>query len=136
MYSFFCYDEDNSGGGNLWRRFNFEDGLTKFISSADVRDCFERHHVPYTQHRQASSMDIAQCFDENSEDGRLLVDFLTHVLRFKETAPAELQREVMEYLASSDCSEKTTDGRVVFNSDWDAMVVQKTQAEAPQETAI
>ena len=126
----------DSGRGNFRRRFDLGEALKTAVSSADVRGCFERHHVRFTQYKQASHLDITQCFDESSEDGRLLVDFLTHVLRFKETAPAELQREVMEYLASSDCSEKTTDGRVVFNSDWDAMVVQKAQAEAPQETAI
>ena len=117
----------DSGSGNFRRRYRDKlgDARRTTISSADVRGCFERHHVPFTQHKQASHVDITQCFDESSEDGRLVVDFLTHVVKLKETAPAELQREVMEYLASSDCSEKTTDGRVLFNNDWDAVVVQK-----------
>ena len=97
----------------------------KFLSSAHVRGCFERHQVPYTQHKQASHVDITKCFVEGSEEGGLVVDFLTHVLKFKETAPVELQEEVMAYMGGSECSEKTNDGRVLFNNDWDAVVVQK-----------
>ena len=114
MHYFF---PDNSGLCPFWGRFpNFQDRLVKFLSSADVRSCFDRHHVPYAQYHQASHVDITQCFDETSEDGRLLVDFLTQIFKFKETAPADLQREVMEYLASSDCSEKMSDGRVLHNN--------------------
>ena len=90
-----------------------------YINSGDVRSCFERHNVAYTQSSRAVRVDITKCFDEKSEVGGLLVDFLTHVMKFRETVPAELQREVMQSLASSDCSEKTSDGRVLFNSDWD-----------------
>ena len=116
---------DHSGFGNFRHHCFSKNYLVKFPTSVDVRSCFERHHVPFTQYTKASHVDITKCFDESSEDGRMVVDFLTHVLKFKETAPAELQREVMEYLASSDCSQKTSDGRVLFNSDWDAVVVQK-----------
>ena len=99
--------------------------MLKYVNSATIRSSLDRRGIPYTQHHQRSRVDITQCFDEASEDGRLLLDFLTHVLRFKETASEELQKEVMEYLASSNCSEKTSEGQVLFNNDWDAVVFGK-----------
>ena len=90
-----------------------------------MRSSLDRRGIPYAQYRQRSRVDITQCFDQASEDGRLLLDFLTQVLKFKETASEEFQKEVMEYLASSHCSERTSEGQVLFNNDWDAVVVGK-----------
>ncbi|XP_022080516.1 histamine N-methyltransferase-like [Acanthaster planci] len=116
---------DESGFWRLWNRFpHFQDNLMTFISTAHVRSSFDRRGIPYTQHHQRSRVEITQCFDETSEEGALVVDFLTHVLKFKETAPAELYKETMEYLGSSSCSEKSGDD-VFFNNDWDAVVVSK-----------
>ena len=56
----------------------------------------------------------------------MLLNYLTRVLRFKETASAALYKETLEYLASEDCSEKKGDD-VLFIHDWGAVVVCKPQ---------
>ena len=54
----------------------------------------------------------------------MLLNYLTRVLRFKETASAALYKETLEYLASEDCSEKSGDD-VFFANDWGAVVACK-----------
>ena len=54
----------------------------------------------------------------------MLLNYLTRVLRFKETASAALYKETLEYLASEDCSEKSGND-VFFTNDWGAVVVCK-----------
>ena len=69
-------------------------------------------------------MDITQCFDKTSEDGELLLEFLLHVTEFKKKATASQYQDVIELLASSECSKK--DGsRVIINVEWDAVIVTK-----------
>ena len=80
--------------------------------------------MPYTKRHQRSWLEITKCFDEASEEGVLLVDFLTHVAKFKETATEDQQKQLMEYLASSHCSEKDGE-RVLSNNDWDALIASK-----------
>ena len=48
-----------------------------------------------------------------SEDGRLLLDFYTHVDNFTKTASPETQAEVLQFLKSDRFSDKK-DGIAVF----------------------
>ena len=95
-----------------------------FISSADVRSSLDRRNIPYTQSHQKSRVEITKCLDETSKDGNLLVDFLIHIVKFKETASDAQYKEVMEYMLSGECSEKDGD-EVLFINDWDAVMVEK-----------
>ncbi|XP_038068305.1 histamine N-methyltransferase A-like [Patiria miniata] len=116
---------DDSGYWRLWNHFpSFQDSLMTFTNSSHIRGSLERRGIPCTQYHQRSRVEITQCFDEASEEGALVVDFLTHVIKLKETAPAQLYKEVIEYLGSDHCSEKSA-GDVLFNNDWDAVVVCK-----------
>ncbi|XP_071790298.1 histamine N-methyltransferase-like [Asterias amurensis] len=116
---------DDSGTWRLWNHFTgYQDHLVHFISSADVRSSFDRRNIPYTQSHQKSRVEITKCLDETSVEGNLLVDFLLHVVKFKETASDAQYKEVMEYMLSGDCSEKDGD-EVLFINDWDAVIIEK-----------
>ncbi|XP_038068304.1 histamine N-methyltransferase-like [Patiria miniata] len=96
------------------------------VTSRDLLNLLDRRGIPYTQHHQPTSCDITKCFDEASEEGSLLVDFLTQTVNFKETAAEDEQRSMMEYLASSDCSERKNDA-ILLIIGWDAVVIIKQQ---------
>ncbi|XP_038068314.1 histamine N-methyltransferase A-like [Patiria miniata] len=116
---------DDSGWWRFRNHFpSFQDSLVTFTNSSLIRGSLERRGIPCTLYHQRSRFEITQCFDEASEEGALLVDFLTHVIKLKETAPAQLYKEVIEYLGSDHCSEKSGDD-VLFNNYWDAVVVCK-----------
>ncbi|XP_038075164.1 histamine N-methyltransferase-like [Patiria miniata] len=113
---------------NGWNRF-----LDRFpelrrggceITSADIRNSLDRRGIPYLQYHQPNGLDVTKCFDETADEDSLLVDFLTHSVNFKETAPEDVQRSMMEYLASSDCS-KRENNTILLNIDWDAVVIIK-----------
>ncbi|XP_071785311.1 histamine N-methyltransferase-like [Asterias amurensis] len=116
---------DDSGFWRLWNHFpGYQDHLMHFISSADVRSSLDRRNISYTQSHQKSRVEITKCLDETSEDGNLLVDFLIHIVKFKETASDAQYKEVMEYMLSGECSEKDGD-EVLFINDWDAVMIEK-----------
>ena len=80
--------------------------------------------VPYVNYKQKSRVDITDSFEEGNENGRAKVDFLAHVVDFHNTASPELQKELMDYLGGPNCAERK-DGEVLFNNDWDAVIVTK-----------
>lgn len=52
----------------------------------------------YDIHTQEYSIDVTEVFDENSTNGNLLLDFLTHTENFRETADKQLVKETLELI--------------------------------------
>lgn len=78
----------------------------------------------YQSYKLSSQMDITECFTEGDEKGELLLDFLTEVLNFSETASPELKAVVMTLLRHSDCSVES-DGKVMFNNNLEVIVLDQ-----------
>ncbi|XP_072024614.1 histamine N-methyltransferase B-like [Amphiura filiformis] len=116
---------DESGNFRLWNRFKFfGDRLFIPSNSKHIREALSKQRIQFTIYKQKSWLDITDSFEEGNMDGQLKVDFLSNVLNFHTTASQELQREVLEYISGSDCSEHR-DGKVLFNNDWDAVIITK-----------
>lgn len=49
-------------------------------------------------HKQEYSFDVTEVFDEKSKDGSLLLDFLTRVKNFRETAPKDKVEESLQVI--------------------------------------
>ncbi|XP_022080183.1 histamine N-methyltransferase-like [Acanthaster planci] len=114
---------ETSGMYRLWHHFpSFQDALMKYVSSSDIRGYLTRRGIPYTEHHQSSRVDVTDCFDEASEAGGHVLDIMTHVVKLRETASAELLAEVMQSMAG--CSEKSGN-RFFITNNWDAAVVNK-----------
>ncbi|XP_072017845.1 histamine N-methyltransferase-like [Amphiura filiformis] len=116
---------DDSGVWRLRNRYKFfEDRLVRFINSEHIRQAFSKQKIPFTDYKQTARVDITDSFEEDSVDGQLKVDFIAQVMNFHTTASPALQRGLMEYLRGPDCSEHK-DGKVLFNNNWDAVIVTK-----------
>ncbi len=115
---------DQKGMNEFWNHMpgSSQQGQRHRCSSADMRSAFDRRNIPYIQSQYTSYVDISKCFDETSEDGNLLLDFLVQVSEFKKTATASQYKEMMEYLASSS---KKEGSKVFFSDVWDAAIVTK-----------
>ncbi|XP_063961021.1 histamine N-methyltransferase B-like [Lytechinus pictus] len=98
------------------QRYDSSDFLKQILSSLDI--AFEEHH-------HVNNLDIAHCFDEGSEEGTYLLDYLTQTSNFRGTVSPEHHKEVKDFMISDQCSEKKEDGAIVFTNDWDAIVIQK-----------
>ncbi|XP_022103965.1 histamine N-methyltransferase-like isoform X2 [Acanthaster planci] len=93
-------------------------------SSADVRNVLDHHGISYSQHHERFHVNITSCFDDASEEGSMVLDFLNHVTKFKESATEDLKQQVLERLASSECSETTGD-EILLNNDCDTIIISK-----------
>ena len=105
-------------------RFRVFRNGNNYINSGDIRRSLDRHGIPYEHYRQPTSINITKCFDEASEDGSLLLDFLVQVKSFNETAPVDLKRQVLDYLASSEFTEKSG-GETMVITGYDIIIVTK-----------
>ncbi|XP_022103963.1 histamine N-methyltransferase-like [Acanthaster planci] len=115
---------DDSGYFRYWDHFRPFHDKYNFISSADVRSILDRHTIPYSQQHQPSHVNITSCFDDASEEGSMVLDFLNHVTRFKESATEDLKQQVLERMASSECSETSGD-EILLNNDCDTIIISK-----------
>ncbi|XP_041472060.1 histamine N-methyltransferase B-like [Lytechinus variegatus] len=114
--------EARNASMKLWDRFppaqryDSSDFLKQILSSLDI--AFEEHH-------HVNNLDIAHCFDEGSEEGTYLLDYLTKTFDFRGTVSPEHYKEVKDFMVSDQCSEKKEDGAIMYTNDWDAIVIQK-----------
>eukprot|EP00057_Strongylocentrotus_purpuratus_P032196 XP_786900.1 PREDICTED: histamine N-methyltransferase A [Strongylocentrotus purpuratus] len=114
------------GFWRLWDRFTrFQDSVSRYLCTTHLRDSLSSLDIPFDESRQASCVDITSCFEEGSEDGELIIDFLSHTVDLRGSASPELYQEVVDYMGSDQCSERKEDGTILFNNDWDAVIVQK-----------
>uniref|UniRef100_A0A3B1J4T2 Histamine N-methyltransferase n=1 Tax=Astyanax mexicanus TaxID=7994 RepID=A0A3B1J4T2_ASTMX len=114
-----------SGWGRLWRTYKAElcnADISQCITTGDIRTFLDSKGISYQKHTLPSHMDITECFTEGDEKGELLLDFLTEVMDFSKSASPELKAGVLELLRHPDCS-KEVDGRIVFNNNLEAVVL-------------
>ncbi|XP_041455690.1 histamine N-methyltransferase B-like [Lytechinus variegatus] len=117
---------DVSGFWRLWDRFTrFQDSVSRYLCTTHIRDSLSSLGITFDESRQASRVDITSCFQEGSDDGELIVDFLSHTVDLRGSASPELYREVVNYMGSEKCAERKEDGSILFNNDWDATIIQK-----------
>nr|WAS27816.1 putative histidine methyltransferase-like protein [Patiria miniata] len=85
-------------------RFRFaQDDLNPLFSSRDLRDYFSGHSIPHAvcgQLNEHHDFDITAAFDDSSEEGALLLDFLSNVLNFRESVSSSVLEEFKAYLRS------------------------------------
>ncbi|XP_029461261.1 histamine N-methyltransferase [Rhinatrema bivittatum] len=115
-----------SGWAPLWKAYGNRfrvNNLCLYVTSSDIKDLLDEARAKYTYYDLPSEMDITECFVEGSETGLLLLDFLTEILNFSETAPLEIKADVMEMLKQSECSEQK-DGKTIFNNTLGVFIVE------------
>lgn len=116
----------NSGWGKLWRTYRAQlcnEEISQCVTTGDIKSILDSKGLRYHSYELPSQMDITECFMEDDEKGELLLDFLTEVLDFSGTASPELRAGVLELLRHPDCS-RQTDGKVIFNNNLEALVVE------------
>ncbi|XP_006004141.2 histamine N-methyltransferase-like [Latimeria chalumnae] len=116
---------DSSKLAQLWRKYGHQLNLTGVYycySCCDITHILEERNIPYQCFELKSDVEITDCFTDGNENGKLMVDFLTHSCNFDETAPSDLKAEVMQYLRSPDCiTEK--DGKIYFTNNISVLMV-------------
>ena len=68
---------------------------------------------------------ITSVFDEGSEEGAAILDFLSDVYRFRESVPDDMKSDFMKSLGSPDISSKMNDGSVLLDNNQEILIVQR-----------
>ncbi|XP_068187686.1 histamine N-methyltransferase-like [Antennarius striatus] len=90
----------------------------------DIKQYLDSKGVSYQSYLLPSEIDITECFTEGSEEGELMIDFLTEVLNFKKSAPPEIKAGVLELLQHPDCSVESN-GKIMFKCPSEMLVVEQ-----------
>ncbi|XP_072435810.1 histamine N-methyltransferase isoform X3 [Chiloscyllium punctatum] len=110
----------DGGYHSLWRKAG-----SRFLSSClflDVHKVLDEIRMKYHIYELSSIFDITECFIEGNENGELLLDFLTHIVDFRKTAPADLKAEVLQCLRQPQCS-REENGKILFNNNLHFIVI-------------
>ncbi|XP_071353093.1 histamine N-methyltransferase-like [Trachinotus anak] len=116
-----------SGWGKLWRTYRAQlcnTEISQCVTTGDIKSFLDSKGVSYQSYELPSQLDITECFTEGDEKGELLLDFLTEVLDFSNTASPELKAGVMELLRHPDCSVESN-GKVIFNNNLGVIVIDQ-----------
>ncbi|XP_038069667.1 histamine N-methyltransferase A-like [Patiria miniata] len=119
------------GFGRLWQHLRQTLGMTiDFFTSTDVEHACRNQNIPIAEIQTISiQCDISSCFhppQQLTQDGNILLDFLTHTVNFAQNAPAENRDDVLRFLGSEACSKTGPAGEVLFNG-FDAAVIIRKQ---------
>ncbi|XP_022087937.1 histamine N-methyltransferase A-like [Acanthaster planci] len=121
---------DDSGMGQLGKNDpRMHKTKDQHPTSFDIQVACASQGIPVAQELRINerfNINLCLCEPKDlSTDGRLLLDFLTHVANFVRDAPPDLQREVQECLANAKYSEKGDEGEVIFRADSKAFIIKK-----------
>ncbi|XP_076858356.1 histamine N-methyltransferase-like [Brachyhypopomus gauderio] len=118
-------DTGDGGFAGLWDAYGAHFGkrqLNQGITVENMKNFLDARGITYQSYKIPAYVDITKCFIPGDEKGQHVLDLLTEVKEFSKTAPPELREAVMTKLRSPDCSQEV-DGRILFNSTTEALVV-------------
>ncbi|XP_026151210.1 histamine N-methyltransferase-like [Mastacembelus armatus] len=115
------------GWGTLWQKYRnqlFNTEVIQCVTTGDIKTILDSKGLSYQSYELPNEIDITECFTEGDEKGELLLDFVTHVLNFSKTAPAELKAGVLDLLRQTDYSVESN-GRVILNNNLGMIVIDQ-----------
>lgn len=103
-------------------RLNF--GLT-FYTTDEIASIAKKHLWKHELRTSRFRVDITKCYDESSEEGNLLLDFLTHQQNFRLFADRELLASMMTFL--TDMSRVDEKGSRYLRGEMGAVFIYKQE---------
>ena len=85
-------------GRRFDHREKFQISGVRNYCSQDVVAVAKKYNFPYELYSKESHTDITEVFDDTSEQGSNLLDFITHTMNFRCTANCEDVEEVLSFL--------------------------------------
>ncbi|XP_043913502.1 histamine N-methyltransferase-like [Protopterus annectens] len=123
----YSYDPGNSGWASIDKKYGtclpLHNDTCAVISSHFIKDIIQKMGMKCQHYDLPSVIDITTCFNDGSEEGTLLLDFVTHTLNFSKSAPPSLKVEIMKYLRGPECS-TVKDEKIMFNNNLGAVVIE------------
>ena len=116
---------EESGIERVVRRFDlFNDAANQVDAFAAIRNHLQSVNIKYETHRMPASYNVTSCY-KDTEQGSLILDFISHAAHFKQTASNRVQHDLLEYMKSELCSRVDGD-RVLMDATEVALVITKS----------
>ena len=101
-----------------------ENVRTLLLTDEQVGAALDAVNLPYTAETIVRYIQGTAIFDESLEEGRHLLDFLTHSVDFRKNASNELREGILCYMKDPECCIEK-DGKVLVFRTWVYMTVSK-----------
>ena len=95
----------------------------KYHCNEDVVAVAKKYNFPFEQYSKNFHFDIAEVFDDTSQQGSKLLDFITHAMNFKGTASCHEVEEVLKFL--EEVSSVQQDGKRLAKGRSVAVIIKK-----------
>ncbi|XP_006816457.1 histamine N-methyltransferase-like [Saccoglossus kowalevskii] len=113
-----------------WEKFSvkvgehFTDTKLHFIGTHFIEDVIKLRfpNARYETKKREYTVDMVDSFDEESQAGAYLIDFITLVYKFRETCKPEIKKKLLEYLV--ECCRKEGD-KILLSTDERDLVIFK-----------
>ncbi|XP_035672629.1 histamine N-methyltransferase-like [Branchiostoma floridae] len=129
-YMFVTMQSGKGGWGGLrhklWEKFGLGDRLKTWCStSGDVKQRLDTRGISYVTSLDTNNINVSECFKENSENGKLLLDFLTHTPYV--SSEAEIKAMALGYIRGNSSS---VDDKILFSAMSEVILALKNCAKA------
>ena len=116
---------EESGIVRLARRFElFADAASLLNAVSAIRDHLQRSQIDYEARKLQGHYDVTSCY-QDTDEGYLLMEFITHVTNFKTSVPIDTQRDVLKYMKGEECSQISSE-KVLLDAKEVAFVITKS----------
>ncbi|XP_075241444.1 histamine N-methyltransferase-like [Convolutriloba macropyga] len=124
---FLIHVSGHSGYAKVWKKFGPrlpQDDNCNYTTADDIRELADKlgSHVQVDQNEITSTFVIGSDL-KSSLNGQLAVDFIVEAAHFVEKAPEPLKGEVLEFIASDECSKMNEKGELCFNNNLSAITM-------------
>ncbi|XP_078597514.1 histamine N-methyltransferase-like [Branchiostoma floridae x Branchiostoma japonicum] len=107
----------------LWEEFGQGDRLkTELRTSGDVRQWLDTRNISYVTSVNEMDTNVTECFKEHSEEGNLLLDFLTKTAYFLLAEEPEIKSMALEFIRRNSL---VVDDKILFQSNIEIIIASK-----------
>ncbi|XP_071477821.1 histamine N-methyltransferase-like [Diadema antillarum] len=121
---------EEAGIYRVWDRYPklVEGSPAHNLCSSHLITLYKESNIPYSFYRQSWPSDISLCFDPTSAKGNGMLDFISHVPNFRQSAPPALRDDLLAFLKNLNRSVKDDEGSSGgYPRDWDSIVMIKSK---------
>ncbi|XP_071965561.1 histamine N-methyltransferase A-like [Antedon mediterranea] len=119
---------ETTGCYRLWKNFSsLYQSVASFnqISSREVIDGLKALNIGYELERTRNDIDVTECFNQGSIEGKYMIDFLSQVVNLRESVSESTYWEFVDFLKNISALQEGYGSKLWLESGWEATFVKK-----------
>ncbi|XP_071966246.1 histamine N-methyltransferase-like isoform X2 [Antedon mediterranea] len=118
---------ETTGCYRLWKNFPslYQSVSFNQISSREVINGLKALNIDYELERTRNDIDVTQCFNQESTEGKYMIDFLSHVVNLRESVDESTYSEFVDFLKNISAPQEGYGSKLWLECGWEATFVKK-----------